>query len=147
MKIPRVRLTVRRMMTVVAVVSLLLLAQPDALWVGHATIPLDFLILDAPTGQPIGGASISLDEGSPSYTATTSPDGRATVVIRATTAGRSSLLRRTRSVNYGWALRVSAGGREGVTRDLNGYTRDRRYHADAAPPPIVVRLKPVRSGQ
>lgn len=139
------RLSVREMILVVAIaafaIALAIALSPDAYWVGGASIPIDFLVLDASTGQPIGGASVRLAEGNPEYQATTDPTGKARIVIQATTAGRSSLRRRTRSVNYGrWWLVVSAIGYMPLEDDLGRYTRDRRYHYDASPPPIVIRI-------
>lgn len=150
MGLPRVRFTVRAMMVAVAVVALLLVAQPEAVWVGHATIPLGFLILDASTGRPIEGASIHLDleKENPDYKATTGPDGHAEVVIQAMTTGRSSMVRHTRTVNYGkWMLVVAADGYESLTDDLRKLTLEPRYHYDAAPPPVVIRLRPLAARQ
>ncbi len=147
MRLPRLRLTVRRLMAavgVVAVVTFVLIALlPEAAWVGHASVPLEFLILDSSTGQPIERATLRLVEGNPEYEATTGPDGRAKVVLQVTTAGRASPLRSTRAVNYAWMLLVTADRHQGVREDLRGVTRGPRYHSDSAPPPIVIRLAPV----
>jgi hypothetical protein len=145
MQLPRVRFTVRWMMVGVAVVALVLVVEPEAAWDGHATIPLDFRVLDASTERPIEGASIRLDEGSPEYKATTGPDGCAKVIIRTMTGGRSSLLRNTRTVDYGWRLVISADGYGGLIDDLRRFTREPRYHSAPAPPPVVIRLAPVPS--
>ena len=129
------------------VLAVILLAIPlfqDAAWVGSATIPLEFLILDASTGRPVSGASVALAEGDPEYRATTGPDGTARLIIRAMIGGRSG----TRSVNYGhWALVISADGYKGVNDDLRHHTRDPRYHSEAVPPPIVVRITSEATGQ
>jgi hypothetical protein len=126
---------------VVAVVApvLIYLSSEDA-WVGHASIPLEFVILDAPTGRPLEGASVRLVEWTPEYEASTGADGRANIAIYAMIGGRSSLVRKTRSVNYAWALAVTCGGHEGINQALSDVTRGPRYHSDSAPPPIVIRL-------
>jgi hypothetical protein len=128
---------------VTAAFSAFLFAAHEASWVGKATIPLDFLILDASTGKPIAGASISLLRGRSEYAATSGPDGRATIVITATIGGRSSIFRRTRSVNYSWEIAINADEYEPVHDALQTFTRDRRYHSEPAPPTIVVRLEPM----
>lgn len=144
MRLPR--MSVRRLMIGVAAVAVILLAalsMSEAVWVGSASIPLEFLVLDSATGRPINEASIRLAEGDPGYRATTGPDGRAKLVIRATTAGHSSLGRSTRAVAYGvWSLVISADGYKGLNDDLGQHTREPRFHSDPAPPPIMIRLAP-----
>ena len=126
--------------TVLAFVLLLPFLQ-EAAWVGRASVPLEFLILDATTGRPINGASIWLAEGDPEYQATTGTDGTAKLIIQATTAGRSGIFRSVRSAYYDhWSLVISADGYKGLNDDLGRHTRGPRYHSDAVPPPIVVRL-------
>jgi hypothetical protein len=146
MRLPRVRFTVRRLMVVVAIIALLSLVLAalltEAAWSGHESIPLEFLILNASTGQAIEGASIRLIEGNPEYQATSGPDGRAKVLLHANVGGRSSLLRETRAVNYEWALLVNCKGYREVTESLREVTRDARYHSDQVSPSIVIRLEP-----
>ena len=80
MRLLRLRFTIRRMMVVVTVfgvVTVVLINLPWAAWVGHASIPLEFVILDALTGQPLDGASIRLVESTPEYEVTTGAEGRA----------------------------------------------------------------------
>jgi hypothetical protein len=136
---------VGRMMVAVAVVTVAALVLTtiltEAAWSGHASIPLEFLILDAATGRAIDGASIRLVEGDPEYQATTGPDGRAKVLLWATVGGRSSFLRDTRAVNYAWTFLVDCNGYRSVTENLREVTRDARYHSDPAPPSIVIRLE------
>ncbi len=149
MRRPRIQFVLGRIMVGVAVIAVLALVLPtlltEAIWSGHSSIPLEFLILDSATGQPIDGASIRLVEGHPEYQATTGPDGRAKVILHAAVGGRSSLLRHTRAVNYGWwALLVDCKGYREVTESLREVTRDARYHAVPSPPPIVIRLEQSR---
>ncbi len=146
MRLPRLRFNIKRMMVVFAVfgvmtVVLIILSEAD--WVGHASIPLEFVILDAVTGQPLEGASIRLVESRPEYEATTGAEGRAKIIINAMIGGRSSLVRNTRVVNYAWELVVAADHYRGVNESLREVTRGPRYHSDPAPPPIVVRLVPL----
>lgn len=138
------RFTMRRMMFAVGIMAgflFLVSSLFEAVWVGRATIPLEFVILDDSTGKPIRGASIWLTEGTPEYRATADSNGRAKLLIRATVAGHSSRVRSTRAVNYGsWRLVVAGGGFD-LNADLRMLTKDARYHYDATPPPIVIRLK------
>ncbi len=145
MRLSRVRFTVRRMIVALAASATLLAFEScsDRVWSGHASVPLEFLILDAPTGRPIAGASVWLGEVQPEYAASTGPDGRAKFVVLAHTAGRSSQLgSSTRSVDYEWALSVSVEGYEDVYEALKDHTRGPRYHSGEVPPPIVIRLSP-----
>ncbi|WP_309379033.1 hypothetical protein [Paludisphaera borealis] len=115
----------------------------DAVWSGQATIPLEFVVLGASTGRPIEGAVIrQMDETGSKYEAVAGPDGRVKIAIQARIAGRSSLLRRTRSVNYQWLLDVTADRHERLNEDLGRLTRDPAYHYGPVPPPIVIRLAP-----
>ena len=147
MKLPRPRFTMRQLMGAVAVAAVgmfvLMVLGPVALWVGQATIPLEFLILDASTGKPIADASIRLAEGSVDYETTSGLDGRATIVIDAHTGGRSGPFEFTRTVNYAWSLVITADHHQSVNEDLKSRTRDPAYHSGPAPPPIVVRLTPL----
>ncbi len=141
---PAVKFTLRRMMVAAMVFLLVLFATSllsEALWVGSASVPLEFLCLDASTGRPIEGASVTLAEGHPEYRATTGADGKAHLVIRTTTAGRSSVIRSTRSVHYGrWSLVITANGYKSLNDSLRSHTLEPRYHSDAIPPPIVIHL-------
>jgi hypothetical protein len=143
MGLSRVRFTVRWMMGVVAtaaVVAFTLIATTDSCYVGYMSVPLEFLILDASTGQPIEGASVRLIEGDPAYETTTGSDGRSKIVIRAPAVGRS---RSTRVAIYPWTLTVTANRYAGVTDKLGSVMRALRYHRDAVPHPIVIRLVPL----
>jgi hypothetical protein len=147
MWLPRVRFTLQQLMIVVPIVAVTVFVPimlPEAVWVGFASIPLEFLILDASTGQPIEGATIRLTESTPEYQAVTGPDGRARLTIEAVIAGRSSLARDTRTVNYHWMLLVTAGRHRELREDLGELTRSPRYHSDPVPPPIVIRLGEAR---
>jgi len=137
-----VRFTVGKMMVAVAVAALVLpTILTEAAWSGQASIPLEFLILDAANGRAVDGASIRLVESDPEYQATTGPDGRARVLLWAEVGGRSGLFRNTRAVNYKWALLVNCTGYRAITESLREVTRDARYHSGATPPSIVIRLQ------
>ena len=140
----QLQFTVLSLMVAVAVLSVvtavLIRLSPEAAWVGFASIPLEFVILDAPTGQPLEGASVRLIESTPEYDAITAADGRAKFVIHAMITGRSSLVRDTRSVKYAWTLSVTCDGHQGINQNLREITQGPRYHSDPAPPPIVIRL-------
>lgn len=122
------------------VTAVLIRLSPVAVWVGYASIPLEFVILDAPTGQPLEGALVRLAEYTPEYNAVTTADGRAKFDIHAMITGRSSLIQGTRTVNYAWTLSVACDGHQGISQDLREVTREPGYHSGPAPPPIVVRL-------
>jgi hypothetical protein len=131
------------MMVAVAGLAVVLFAvktlSPDATRIKHEFIPLEFLVLDAATDRPIDGASVQL--ALVSYPVKTGLDGRALMTIKARTAERSSWMRRTRSVTYGdWWLDVSAGGYKKSVDSFRDHTSHPRYHLDAVPPPIVIRL-------
>jgi hypothetical protein len=133
-----------------AILAVVGLAAIDAVWVGDASIPLQFVILDASTGRPIKGATIRLiNEPTPEseYEAADDPAGRAEIVVHAMVSGRSSWFRGTRSVNYKWLLDVAADGYDGLSADLRRFTRDPAYHYNTAPPPIVIRLAPMLPGR
>jgi hypothetical protein len=146
MQLPHVRFKSGWVLLAVESFGLLFLAVPllsVEKWLGTASIPLEFLILDSSTGRAIDGASVRLTEGAPEYRAASGPDGRARLIIRADTGGESwfGCEIGTRSVHYGrWALVISAEGYEGLNDDLNRFTQGARYHSDAVPPPIVIRL-------
>jgi hypothetical protein len=131
--------------TVLALGTLVVTLFLDAVWVGRATIPLEFQVFALDDGKPIDGARVRLYEGNPEFEVITGPDGRAQVTINAVTAGRSSRISESRSVNYAWALDVSADGFKPVNEDLKNRTRDPRYHSDPVPPPIVFRMERVES--
>jgi hypothetical protein len=119
---------------------LLIYLCSEAAWVGHASIPLEFVILDAQTGKPLDGASVRLLEVRPEYEAATGADGRARIVVDAMVGGRSSLGRKTRRVNYAWAVSVTCRDHEGYYQALSKVTQGPPYHSDPVPPPIVIRL-------
>jgi len=128
-----------------AVIFVWILLQPIALWVGHASIPLEFVIVDALTGEPLRGASIQLVGSRLEYELAIGADGRAKVTIEAMTGGRHSWYENTRDVNYGaWELLVTREGYVTVHEDFREFTREPRYHSDPTPPPIVIRLAPKR---
>ena len=115
--------------------------RSEAAWFGHRSIPLEFLILDASTKRAIEGAKLRLVEGQPEYQATTGPDGRAKLVVEAIVGGRDSFFRRTRAVNYAWALMVDRDGYRVIYKDVREFTSDARFHSDSAPPQIVILLE------
>jgi hypothetical protein len=145
MELRRPRFTVIALMGLVAAcgiaMAVLVNFSSEADWVGFASIPLEFVVVDAASGKPIDGAAIDLTESSPEYSAVTGTDGRAKLIIHALISGRSSLRRETRSVNYSWGLTVTCDRYEPVYEALQNVTRDTRFHSDKAPPPIVIRLK------
>jgi hypothetical protein len=110
---------------------------------GRRTVVLDFCAVDAGTGRPVPGALIRLYEGTPEHSLTTGPDGHARFLYRdAAVAMSYGGLRghRTR-VHYGWMVSASADGYERKVADLSTLTGDPRYHSEALPPPILVRLE------
>jgi hypothetical protein len=134
---------------VVAVAIALLNIGSEAVWVGHATIPLEFLVLDDSTGRPLGGASVRLlvedtpeREAYPECEATTGPDGRARLTHTSMVTGRESAFRSTRTVNYNLALDIKAVEHEEMRVPLRDLTRDRRFHSRSAAPLIVIRVFP-----
>ncbi len=141
------RLTIQRLMISVWAIVLSFVLLPPVftvqLWSGHASIRLEFVILDASTGRLIEGASIRLIEWEPEYEAISGEDGRAKVVVRATTGGRSNIFRDTRSVHYAWGLVVTADCYRGISQALRDVTLGPRYHSDPTPPPILLRLAPL----
>jgi hypothetical protein len=114
---------------------LLMYLCSEAAWVGHASILLEFVILDAPTGEPLDGASVRQLEGIREYDAASGGDGRAKIVVDAMMGGRSSLVRKTRFVNYAWALSVTCGGHESFYQALSELTQGSLYHSDPSQPP------------
>jgi len=128
---------------VVAVGAVLLFSLNEADWVGHAQIPLEFVVLDSTTGHPIEGGSLRLLlEDDPVYEATTGSDGRARFVGQFMTGGRSSILRRTRVVNYNLMVAITADGYQALSVGLYELTKESRYHSDPYPPTIVIQLAP-----
>jgi len=124
--------------------GLFALCCTEAAWVGHTTVPLELIVVDAETNEPVSGSLVQLKEWSPEYAApVTGQDGRTKFIIETTCGGRSSILRETRSVNYGfWETRVEADGYKTFRDALSNLTRDRRYHdKNAGPPPILIRLR------
>ena len=116
----------------------------EAGWVGQTTVPLEIVVVDAETNEPVSGTLVQLKEGSPEYAApVTGQDGRTKLIIETLCGGRSSMFRQTRSVNYGfWEMRVEADGYNTFTEALSNLTRDPRYHEkNAVPPPILIRIR------
>ena len=119
-----------------------------ALWVGHAEIPLHFLILDSSTGQPLKGAvlrfvppDVPSDETEPIVCeAITGADGRARLVHTFMTSGYSSALKRTRTVNYSMVLVINAADHEAHRTYLWDITREPGFHWELVPPLTVIRL-------
>jgi hypothetical protein len=149
---------------VLATLSLLFL--PDrkvSLGVGHVDVPLDFVFLDAASGQAVAGASLrlqDLDSGNDppqepyAIVRSSGPDGHARVKLeglmfyssdRVTQEGR--LLRHlSRTVSYpAWECNVTAEGYQDLKvsyEDFRAkYTGDRRFHGESMPPAIVFRLR------
>jgi hypothetical protein len=161
MRLPLVRLTVRRLMAVVAVMALLLWLirrwETDggvSYATGHVRIPLVFLISGADTGQPIEGAVIRLED--PDYLYVSIPpdrfelktgrDGDATTLVELpfneTRGLPSGRLRFYRVVYPHWKIKIAAKGYRDVVLSFADYERrDRRFHEKAPPAPIVIRLR------
>jgi hypothetical protein len=116
--------------------------------IGFKNIPLDFLVIDAGDGRPIPSATIRFIEFNPETVLTTGCNGHAGFVFRnapvASTRydpligppGKEKL-----AVNYCWVLSVRAEGYDDLIVDMSVPTKDPRYHYDAVPPAIVVRLQ------
>jgi hypothetical protein len=114
------------------------------LWVGHVTVQLDFIVVDAETNMPVSGSLVQLKEGQPEYAAhVTGQDGRTKIIVEAMCAGRSSIFRQTQTVNYGpWEARVEADGYKTFRDALSNLTRDHRYHdKNAVSPLILIQLR------
>jgi hypothetical protein len=161
MRLPRVRFTVRRMMIAVAAVAFLLwlVLRWDAdtgvsLGIGHASIPIVFVVQESGSDRPVEGATIHLqdpdyeDTPNPPYVLDlkTGPDGQATVLsdwtFHASEGIPSGKLRFYRVRYPPWEMRFSAEGYQGVAASFRDYeSKDRRFHEDAPPPPIVIRLR------
>jgi hypothetical protein len=154
------------LIAVVAVLLGLILSwgpRKIALEVGHVDIPLDFVIIDAGSGQAIAGASILLQDpdynGLPPqspYTlaANSGSDGHYRVLLKELMYSASCSITEdgrflkclSRGVRYpNWELHVSADGYKKLSVSWQDfrmrYIGDRRYHEDQVPPPIVVRLR------
>ena len=163
------RVRLRTLLLLIAVVAVLLGLIPNwgaskrALEVGHTNVPLDFVIIDAGSEQPIAGASILLQD--PDYldlppqvpqtlAATSGLDGHYRVTLMglmfsaesSVTEDGKFLKSLGRWVRYpNWELHVSADGYQKLRVSYQDfrekYMGDRRYHEDSIPPPIVVRLQ------
>src|SRR5207302_198256 len=149
----------RTLLLITAVVAVLLWLVSKPLFVGlgcgHVNVPLDFMVIDADSKQPIAGASILLQDADhrgsppePPYTMliTTGPDGHATFVLRhaMVDSGWNAITGRRlyRRVGYPlWEMQVSASGyqdfRVSYEEFWTSFLKDRRFHEDAVPPPIV----------
>jgi hypothetical protein len=115
---------------------------------GFKAIPLDFLVVDASDGRPIPSASIRFIDEQPETVLTTGRDGRAGFVYRDAPVASTRYFpligppgKETLAVGYPWALSVKAEAYDDRVEDMRHLTRDPRYHYNAVPPPIVVRLK------
>jgi hypothetical protein len=119
-----------------------------ALGIGFKDIPLDFLIIDAGDGSPIPSATIRFIEFNPETVLTTGRDGHAAFVFRNAHVASTRYYplmglpaEEKLAVDYSWILSVRAEGYDGQIVDMSDLTKDRRYHYDAVPPAIVVRLQ------
>jgi hypothetical protein len=141
-----IRITTRTLLVMPISAALLLIVLnlfTIGLWVGYADVPLEFIILDVETNEPVEGAVLRMTGELPYMPPATGADGRTAIVIHAMCGGECSLLKRTRSVNYSpWDLTIDAEGFEHAREELNRYTRDRKFHDYAAvPPPIVIHIR------
>jgi hypothetical protein len=110
-------------------------------------VPLNFVVVDETTGQPIEGASVTFPDCNGSgitLAATTSPDGRARILLDTVfSEGYNTILmhRVYRHISYRQDVEVSATGYRPSKIRLEDLTDDPRFHYDPVPPPILVRLK------
>jgi hypothetical protein len=122
--------------------------------VGHTSVPLVFVVSDIESGRPIDGATIKLSDHDyqsnqvPPYVLQlkTGKDGQASTQVdlmfyesRGIPSGQLRLFR----VAYPhWEIRVAADGYEDAIAPFADYEqRDRRFHENAPPPPIAIRLR------
>ena len=144
----RPRFHIRTLLALPAVAALVIVGldalYPEGCWVGRTTIALEFLVVDAETGQPVPAAILRLKALiRPEVAVETGRDGRVVVVIEADCGGRFSLFRRTRYIDYrGWNYTIEASVYQRSEGSLGDFTSDaQRYHAPGAvPPPITIRL-------
>jgi hypothetical protein len=116
--------------------------------IGFKNIPLDFLVIDAVDGRPIPSATIQFIEFKPETSLTTGRDGRAEFVFRNARVASTRYApligppaKEKLAVDYSWVLSVRAEGYDDQLVDMSVLTQDPRYHYDAVPPAIVVRLQ------
>lgn len=149
---------------VLGILSLLFL--PDrkvSLGVGHVDVTLDFVFLDAASGQPVAGASLRLQDldsvNDPpqepySIVRSSGPDGHVRITLKGlmfTTSDRVTedghfLRHLSRQVRYpAWECSATGEGYQDLKvsyEDFRSkYMGDRRFHEDVVPPAIVLRLR------
>jgi len=113
--------------------------------IGRATIPLEYIIQDDETWQPLAGAEIQLPGTYPAVKVRIGTDGHVRLAAEALTFDHSSLLRHTRYAYYpGW-LKINADGYSMVQDDLNHFTSGILDRSVEAPPPTVIRLRKQQS--
>jgi hypothetical protein len=155
---------IRSLMLLIAGVGFLL-ALPGLLekfivayGIGDTVVALEFVALDAVSGKPVPGARLQLTDPEcpnprpPLMTAaTTDADGRSTITNSfEVTSSWSGLTGRRfwRGVRYPlWEMRIEAAGYKPFEAQFHSYVaKDRRYHEDRVPPPIMVRLQREQTG-
>jgi hypothetical protein len=148
MGLPRVRLTVRRSMLVVAVVAVALTyigRGSTRLGCGSVNVLLSFRVVDDQDGSPVPGALIGLFRdysGPPAASATTGADGSARVAWQTGATWYSGpFFLEYRCLSYAEGLRAAAPGYRPVEALLRDFTSYPAHHATPTPPPILVRLK------
>jgi hypothetical protein len=116
--------------------------------IGFKDTPLDFLIIDAHDGRPIPSATIRFIEFNPETILTTGRDGHAAFLFRDAHVASTRYYpligppaEEWLAVNYSWVLSVRAEGYDDLIVHMSDLTNDRRYHDEAVPPAIVVRLQ------
>ena len=146
MRFPRVR-RLRTLMVAVAVIAVVLVVvenRTSTVTSGPVIVPLAFHAQDARTGKPIPGALIQVwtKGSSTSQTDITDAEGNVQFQYWTTYSSRSSIMGRGGvRVRYDSGLHCFASGYRVLRTLLVDVTKDRRYHVDAVPPPVIVRLE------
>jgi hypothetical protein len=109
------------------------------------TIPLSIVVVDDSEGYTIQSASIMIPKplwSKASFATLTGTDGRASIVLDTMCSdGYNTVFRVHRRVSYPSEVHVSAQGYQSKRFVLADRTEDPRYHYNAVPPPITVRLR------
>jgi hypothetical protein len=145
----RLRIGLKSLLALPVAVGLLLWTPRScttAIGDGALNVPLNFVVVDEATGQPIGGASVTFPDCHGSgitLAARTSPDGRARILFDTVfSEGYNTILmhRVYRRISYRQDVEVSATGYRVSKILLEERTEDPRFHHDSVPPTILVSL-------
>jgi len=129
-------------------------SRTKSLWIGHADVTLDFVLIDADSERPIDGAAILLRDAdflSDPPEVQRAPyrlqvksglDGHARIIVSLQVYGADD----DSWIKYpDWQLDASADGYKALTVTCDefrgSYIADRHYHSELVPPPIVVPLR------